>query len=208
MHPQPGRRIAVVGNSGSGKTYVAQALAERLGVPYICNDAIIHRANWRPPPRDERLREFQAAFAQPAWTFDGNFGSLKDPEDRLALERIDTLVWLDLPRWRAHSQLLVRTVRRAWTKQPLWHGNRESWRQSFASRESILLWALRAHGLRRRQYAALVADPHAAHVRWSGCGRAARWIGGWRRWRGERRRAEPRTEPERPRRPGPGGRDE
>lgn len=160
----PGRRIAVVGNSGSGKSYVARSLAERLGVPYICNDAIIHRANWQPTPRDERLAAFEAAFAQPAWTFDGNFGSLKDPEDRIVLERIDTLIWLDLPRWRAHTQLLARTLRRAWTREELWHGNRESWRLSFASRDSILWWAIRVHSMRRRQYTALAANPAAADV--------------------------------------------
>ena len=42
--------------------------------------------------------------------------------------------------WR----LLKRTVARAWTQQPLWEGNpnQESWRQSFFSRKSILLYAI------------------------------------------------------------------
>ena len=40
----PGRRISVIGTSGAGKTHVATSLATKLGIPYICNDAII----WQP----------------------------------------------------------------------------------------------------------------------------------------------------------------
>ncbi len=162
---QPGRRIAVVETSGSGKSHVARALALRLNIPFVCNDSIIWRPNWTPTPRPDRLALFDAALAGPAWTFDGNFGSLKDPEDHLILQRIDTLVWLDLPRWLAHWQLLRRTIIRAWTKQPLWHDNRETWRQSFASRDSILWWAVKTHRHYHRNYARLFADPRAADVR-------------------------------------------
>lgn len=162
--PQPGRRIAVVGTSGAGKSYVARTLADKLGVPYICNDSIIWRPNWTPTPRDQRPALFAASMAGDAWTFDGNFGSLKDPEDLHILQRIDTLVWLDLPRYLAHWQLFKRTVRRAWTQEPLWHDNRESFRLSFASRDSILLWAWRTHRHYHHVYVRLLADPRSAHV--------------------------------------------
>ena len=56
-------------------------------------------------------------------------------------------------------QVLKRTVRRAWTKEELWAGNRESWRLSFLSRESIIVWSVQTYRLRRRQYGALFADP-------------------------------------------------
>lgn len=49
---KPGQRIVVVGTSGCGKTYVAKALAERLGIRYISNDAIIWRPNWVETPRE------------------------------------------------------------------------------------------------------------------------------------------------------------
>jgi ABC-type dipeptide/oligopeptide/nickel transport system ATPase component len=50
------RRISVVGNSGSGKTTVAKALAARLGVPHVELDAIFHQPNWTPLPADEFRR--------------------------------------------------------------------------------------------------------------------------------------------------------
>lgn len=161
----PGRRIAVVGPSGSGKTYVAKALATRLGIPYVSNDAIIWRPNWTPTPDQERLALHEEALAGDGWTFDGNFGSLSRPEDRHVLARIDTLVWLDLPRWRVFGQLLWRTVRRAVTREDLWHGNRESFRLSFLSRDSILWWSMKTYRRRRHEYARLFAGPELAHLR-------------------------------------------
>src|SRR5262245_56308830 len=50
------RRVSVVGNSGSGKTTVAAALAERLGVACTELDAINHQPNWTPLPVDEFRR--------------------------------------------------------------------------------------------------------------------------------------------------------
>lgn len=49
-----GQRICVVGTSGTGKTYVARAIAERLGLRYIETDALIWRADWEQVPRDEQ----------------------------------------------------------------------------------------------------------------------------------------------------------
>ena len=161
--PAPGRRICVVGTSGCGKTYVAEALAQRLGIRYVCNDAIIWRANWVPTPRDERLQQVHAAAALDAWTFDGN---LSAPEDQPVLDRFDTIVWLDLPRWQVHSQVLRRTLTGLITKEPLWqHGNVERWR-IFFSRDSIVWWSIKTFSKRRVEYAALFADPaHADKVR-------------------------------------------
>ena len=59
MPARLGERICVIGTSGAGKTYVAEALAGILNLRYVCNDALIWRAGWQPVPRHEmrhRLR--------------------------------------------------------------------------------------------------------------------------------------------------------
>lgn len=159
-----GRRIVVVGTSGCGKTYVAQALAARLNIPYICNDALIWRANWVPTPADEKLKLFEEALAQPVWTFDGNIGSMRSPEDQLVGRRMDTLIWLDLPRREVWRRVFSRTVRRIRTRELLWHGNRETWRTAFLSNHSVIIWSLKSFNLRRRQYSTLFEDPSMNHV--------------------------------------------
>ena len=160
----PGRRIAVVGTSGSGKTFVARALACRLGVPFICNDSVIWGPGWTPTPEPVRFQRFEEATRDAAWTYDGNLGSLAHAEDALILARANTLVWLDLPRRTVMWQLLRRTLRRVCTQEELWHANRESFRASFLSRESILWWAWRTYRLRRRQYQAITVDPAWSHL--------------------------------------------
>ena len=154
-----GRRIAVIGTSGAGKTYVATTLATKLGISYICNDAIIWQAGWRQTPAHERLRLMRVAAAQDAWTFDGNLTAV---EDRAILESCDTIVWLDLPRWQVHGQVLLRTLRGLITREPIWeNGNVEQWR-IFFSKESIVWWSIKTFSTRRREYAALFADPALA----------------------------------------------
>jgi len=161
---QPGRRIVVVGTSGSGKTTVAQRLAEVLGLTYICSDAIIWGPNWTLIPHEQRVPLYDKATQAQSWTIDGNFGGTGHPQDEIILKRADTLVWLDLPFWRVFTQLFVRTVRRARTGEELWHGNRESWRVSFFSRDSILLWAIRTYRPNRLRYAEHFADPGYAQL--------------------------------------------
>jgi adenylate kinase family enzyme len=164
LQPKPGRRICVIGTSGCGKTYVAEALARILGVPYINNDAIIWRPNWQPAPPEERFASVDAATGQDSWTFDGNLGAER-PEDLLVLERCDSIVWLDLPRWQVWSQVVRRTLVRIVRRDELWHGNRESLR-IMLSRDSIIWWSVKTFRKRRELYTALFGDPaHLDRVR-------------------------------------------
>jgi len=162
--PKPGHRIAVLGTSGAGKTLVAKRLAKILGLTYICSDAIYWGPNWTENPPDQRLAEYDKATRAKAWTFDGNVDGLSDNKGALILRRADTIIWLDLPRHQVFSQVFRRSVRRAWTKKPMWHNNRESWRGTFFSRESILVWSMQTFARRRKLYQSLFTDPNFAHL--------------------------------------------
>lgn len=56
--------------------------------------------------------------------------------------------------WRA----LKRTITRAYTKEQVCNGNIESWKQSFFSKESILLWVITTHKKRQREYPILLKE--------------------------------------------------
>ncbi len=146
----------MIGTSGSGKSFVARAIANRCGLEYIDNDAIIWRPNWQETPREERPALFDRATAGERWVIDGNLAGTQ-PEDRLVLARCDTIVWLDLPRREIWPAIAIRTIRRAWTKEPLFHGNVERWSQVL-SRDSMILWSIKTFARRRRAYTKLFAE--------------------------------------------------
>ena len=153
----------VFGPSGSGKTTVGRAIAERLGLARIELDALYHKPNWGEPTDDEFRANVARALARypQGWVVDGNYSRVHD----LTLGQAQTVVWLRLPFRVVYPRLLWRTVSRAWTKESLWGTNRESWRLSFMSRDSILLWGItnwRPHVRKMRR--TLAETPHNARV--------------------------------------------
>ena len=158
-----GRRIAVYGQTGSGKSTLARELGDRLGLPVIELDALFHRPNWEPTPEDEFRAKVLAELDKSAdgWVCDGNYSMVRE----IVLPRVDTIVRLRLP-WRVSFwRLLKRTITRAWTKEPLWGINYESWRLALLSRDSILLWSITHHRAHARNVERdLERIPHRASV--------------------------------------------
>ncbi|MFN3254101.1 MAG: adenylate kinase [Ilumatobacter sp.] len=115
------RRIAVVGQSGTGKTTLARRLADRLDAESIDLDALYHGPGWTPAPTAEFRQRVLAATQCSSWVVSGNYPTVSD----LVQGRADTIVWLDLARWRT---LPRRSIVRALTRRELWNGNRERWR--------------------------------------------------------------------------------
>jgi adenylate kinase family enzyme len=154
------RRIAVIGTTGSGKTMFAQRLAQQLGIPHVELDAVHWGPDWTPVP----LQQFRERTAQllsgRAWTADGNYSKVRD----IVWGRADTVVWLDYPLPLILWRLVRRTLRRSLTGEVLWSGNQERLSQALFSGDSILLWAMRTYGRRRREYPALFQQPEYAHL--------------------------------------------
>jgi adenylate kinase family enzyme len=158
-----GRRILINGATGSGKTTLAQRLGALLGIGVVELDALYHQPNWTPTPPDQFLEKVRAAIdSHPeGWVVAGNYSQVRP----YLLSQADTAIWLRLP-WRvSYSRMLWRTLRRAWTKEELWNGNRESWRLSFASKDSLLLWGIHHHrATLRKTRQALYETDHNARV--------------------------------------------
>ena len=148
-----GRRIAIVGTSGSGKTTLAAGLARRLGFPHVELDALHWGPNWTEPPGfHDRVQEVVAG---ETWVLDGNYSTVRD----VVWARVDTVVWLDYGLPTILRRLFWRTFRRIFTREVLWSGNRERFWTQVATRDSILLWALKTYRRRRREYPTLLAKP-------------------------------------------------
>jgi adenylate kinase family enzyme len=154
------RRVAVVGNAGSGKSVLAVRLARQLGVQHVELDSIFHRPGWTELPDDQFRAAALAATAADGWVVDGNYATVRD----IVWYRADTVVWLDLPRLLVMRRVIARTIGRLLTRRTLWNGNRERLRNllSIDPERSIILWSWTQHPQYRRQYAAAMGDP-----RWS-----------------------------------------
>jgi adenylate kinase family enzyme len=154
------QRISVVGNTGSGKTTVARAIAEELGLTCLELDAVFHQPDWQPLDTEEFRRIVSEFTASDGWLVDGNYPAVND----IVWARADTVIWVDPPRLRLMRQLVPRTLRRMATGTELWNGNRERWRYLFRREESILLYAWTNHRRIRARYESAQANPENAHL--------------------------------------------
>lgn len=104
------RRVAIVASaSGNGKTTLGRELAQRLDVPFVELDALVHGPNWVQTPNDELRRLMEPVLAGDGWVVDGTYRSkLGD----LVLRSADVVVWLDQP----IAVWLPRLVRRTWRR--------------------------------------------------------------------------------------------
>ncbi len=154
-------RIVVVGTTGSGKTTVARRIAQALGIPRVELDRLHWRSGWTEAPLDEFRAAVDAATTGDRWVADGNYGKV-----RSALwSKATHVVWLDRPFPLVFWRVLLRTIRRVVSGEELFSGNRETFRQSFLSRDSIIWWMFKTHGRRRREYPLLLARPEHAHLK-------------------------------------------
>ena len=144
------RRVWVIGISGSGKTTLAAELARRLCVPHIELDAMHHGPDWAEPELEQFRADVAAVIAGECWVVDGGY---QRKLGTMVPEAADTLIWLDLPFALVMGRLLRRTIGRVIGRQELWGtGNRETFRNAFLSRQSILLWALTTHRRNRQRF--------------------------------------------------------
>ena len=167
------RRINVVGTSAVGKTSMAAALAALLDVPHVELDALHWEPNWTEAPDDVLRDRVQSAISGVGWVVDGNYAKVRD----LLWERVEAVVWLDLPLRTVLWRYLARTGRRVARREELWSGNRERLSTHLFTRDSLLWWILTTYPKRRREYPPLLAArPDLVAIRLRSGRAADRWL--------------------------------
>ncbi len=156
------QRIVIVGSSGAGKSTLAHKLAEKLGVPHVELDALHWGPNWTSTPMEILGPRVAAALAGDGWTVSGNYLKLRD----IVWSRADRIIWLDYPMTLVMWWILRRTIRRCITREPLWTNNNiESWRMSFLSTNSIIVWTWTTWRKNRWVFPKLFRSPECRHLR-------------------------------------------
>jgi len=156
------QRIVVVGSTGSGKTTLARRAAMIIGGRHIELDALQYGPGWTKVDAATFRDSLHAAIdGEARWVTCGGYRSyVCDITWPLA----DQIVWIDLPFAVTYSRMVRRTFARRMRNEELWHGNRESLRSMFLSRDSLFLFAIQHRNKYRKTYPAAFREPALAHV--------------------------------------------
>jgi adenylate kinase family enzyme len=157
------RRVAIIASaSGNGKTTLGRALAARLRVRFVELDALVHGPDWTETPDEELRATLAPILRDEGWVIDGDY---ERKLGTLVLDAADTIVWLDLPTRIWLPRLIRRSARRVRTREELWNGNHETWRDLFWGRESLIGYALTQQPRRRREWPARLAGHPVVRLR-------------------------------------------
>jgi len=139
-------RIVVVGSSGSGKSTFARRAAEKFGRPHIELDELHWGANWTP--RADFVANVERAIEEDEWVIAGNYHAVREQ----IWARATAIVFLDVSLFVALRRVLARTLRRVFTREELFGGNRETLFRALLHHEGVVWWLLISHARRRRQF--------------------------------------------------------
>ncbi len=145
-------RIVIIGTSCSGKTTLAKELSAILGFHHIELDELY----WKPKWVEREGEEFKALVAESAakdnWVADGNYSVVRD----ILWSRATTIIWLNYSFPVVLYRAISRSFKRSASKQILFSENRETFKRAFFSKESIILWVIKTHNIKKKRYSAIL----------------------------------------------------
>lgn len=171
------KHIVVVGTTSSGKSTLAKALSEKLGSKFIELDALHWEPNWKEAELSVFRERVDKATQAEAWVVAGNYSKVRD----IIWSKAEVIIWLDYPFPTVFWRLLTRTIRRGWTHEELWNGNREKfwWHLKLWSDESLFKWLFKTYWRKKREIPALLLQPEYRHlklIQFKGPRETQRWL--------------------------------
>jgi adenylate kinase family enzyme len=148
-----GRRIMIMGPTNAGKSTLAVALANALGIPAMHVDLFRHfpHSDWQQRPDAEFKALHDAAIAEPEWVMEGNYSRLLP--QRIA--RATGIIVIDDRLWRRCWRYFRRTL----SKKPR-AGGLEGGQDSIKWAMLHWLWHTRNGGESSRERAKSCGRPY------------------------------------------------
>lgn len=144
-------KILIIGTTGSGKSTLASKISEKLNVKHIEQDNFFWQPNWQITPKEEFVSKVTDEIKNDSWVTCGNHGAVRE----LLANKANIIIWLDYPFHVILYRILKRTFRRIVFKKKCCNGNTETFKQTFFSKNSILLWVFKTYKKRKVNYAKL-----------------------------------------------------
>ena len=157
------KRIVVVGTTSSGKSTLADQLADKFGYDFIDLDALHWEPNWTGAPQEIFNERVEKATQVEKWVVAGNYQSVRP----IIWPKAELIIWLDYSLPRILWQLIRRTFTRWWNQELLWGTNYENLWIHFKlwSDESLIHWLFKTYWRRKREYPILLAMPEHRHLK-------------------------------------------
>ncbi len=156
------QRISVVGSTGSGKTYLARDLSERLDLPFYELDQIRQKFAQKSLDRNGFGGAVAELVANDHWVIDGHYRDVR----HLVWKRSDLVVYLDYSPILILTRLLVRFIskRRDKLRTGKSAALAKASERDFAYSASSATWTRRISRLvktirERQEYARILAGP-------------------------------------------------
>ena len=159
----PYKRIVIVGTTSSGKSTLAETLANKLNSDFIELDALHWEPNWSEAPLNVFRERVDKATHAAKWVVAGNYRVVRD----IVWPKAEAVIWLDYSLWRIFRQLTRRTFTRWWKQELLWGTNYENlWNHlKLWSDESLFHWLFKTYWRRKREYPLLFKLPEHQHLK-------------------------------------------
>lgn len=87
-------RIIIVGNNGSGKSFLSRELSVITGLPLVHLDLEFWGPNWTQPSKEEWINKQQELVSKEKWIIEGNHTATME----LRFEKAELIIFLDVNR--------------------------------------------------------------------------------------------------------------
>jgi adenylate kinase family enzyme len=98
------KRVLVIGSCGSGKSTFARKLQSEISIPLVHLDQHFFKPGRIEPEKKEWRATVSHLIGKDTWIMDGNYGGTME----MRMERADTIIWLDLPRYICLYRIIKR----------------------------------------------------------------------------------------------------
>ncbi len=98
------KRIAIIGNAGSGKSYLSIKLSEILNLPVYHLDQYYWKPDWQRPTKEEFDKVHKELVNKDKWILEGPYIKFIEPRFQAA----DTIIFIDLPTWFCFLRIFKR----------------------------------------------------------------------------------------------------
>ena len=86
------KKVLIIGNNGSGKSYFSTKLSEITGLPLVHLDKLYWRENWSHPTRDEWIKTQENLLKQDEFIIDGMYISTLE----MRFSQAEAIIFLDI----------------------------------------------------------------------------------------------------------------